>query len=430
MTCQLAATEVFTPGDYPTRTYVKRDEDRLERKLEDALNTAGQIVSLSGPSKSGKTVLVERVVGDDLITITGAGVRSPADVWNRVLDWMGLPAESTSSAATSGSGTLGTKTKGGASVFGLGKVEVEGSADLTSGHSKSEAERHTRRGLAQVAYEIAESSFVVLIDDFHYMDRQVQVEVAKELKEAARLGVKLCTASVPHRSDDVVRSNPELRGRVKALDIGYWSVHELKKIATLGFPLLNLSLDDEWISRLTSESSGSPQLMQMLCLYTCFALNAREARSEVLSHTVTDDEREMIFEEAATSADFGTLVTTLHRGPRTRGVERKEFDLTDGSKGDNYRCVLRAIASDPPRLHFPPDEMSRRVAAACSGADSPQNAAIRQACSQMAKLAADHPAERVLDWDDVDDLLDIVDPYFLFYLRASRKLSNLALSNP
>ncbi|MEO0623632.1 MAG: ATP-binding protein, partial [Pseudomonadota bacterium] len=79
-------------------------------------------------------------------------------------------------------------------------------------------------------------------------------------------GVKVCTASVPHRSDDVVRSNPELRGRIAAIDSTPWSEAELRQIAEKGFSRLNVIPDEKEISRLISESLGSPQLMQLLCL--------------------------------------------------------------------------------------------------------------------------------------------------------------------
>jgi predicted AAA+ superfamily ATPase len=65
MMTPVAATDVFTPSAFPKRTYVRREEDRLERRLRDALETPGEVISVSGPSKSGKTVLVERVVGED-----------------------------------------------------------------------------------------------------------------------------------------------------------------------------------------------------------------------------------------------------------------------------------------------------------------------------------------------------------------------------
>src|SRR5690554_1983621 len=92
----MKATEIFTPSDYPIYTYVNRNEDRMEDRLREALSTPGEIVSVSGPSKSGKTVLIEKIAGrDNLITVTGAGLNDAAQIWDRALDWMGTPTQTT-----------------------------------------------------------------------------------------------------------------------------------------------------------------------------------------------------------------------------------------------------------------------------------------------------------------------------------------------
>jgi hypothetical protein len=56
------ATEVFTPTDVPTLTYVERPGRNFEADLRNAFNIPKMIVSISGPSKSSKTVLVTKVV--------------------------------------------------------------------------------------------------------------------------------------------------------------------------------------------------------------------------------------------------------------------------------------------------------------------------------------------------------------------------------
>jgi hypothetical protein len=85
------ATEVFTPNKVPTITYVQREE-QAESKTRDAFAIPNVVVSLSGPSKSGKTVLINKVVEKDhLITISGASIRQPDDLWNKVLGWMDVP---------------------------------------------------------------------------------------------------------------------------------------------------------------------------------------------------------------------------------------------------------------------------------------------------------------------------------------------------
>jgi predicted AAA+ superfamily ATPase len=72
---RLKAVQVFTPNDIPTFTYIERDGPQLEKNLTEAIETPKQIISLSGPSKSGKTVLVKKVIKDEhLIAISGASI--------------------------------------------------------------------------------------------------------------------------------------------------------------------------------------------------------------------------------------------------------------------------------------------------------------------------------------------------------------------
>ncbi len=43
----LKATEVFTPGSYPSHTYVEREDKRYEDRLRDAIDTPGQLLQYS-----------------------------------------------------------------------------------------------------------------------------------------------------------------------------------------------------------------------------------------------------------------------------------------------------------------------------------------------------------------------------------------------
>jgi hypothetical protein len=165
--------------------------------------------------------------------------------------------------------------------------------------------------------------------------------------------------------------------------------------------------------------------MQALCLQACFELNIRETLSAKNTRFLNADQVRKVMEETSTRTDFSSLVRNMHGGPKTRGTERKEFNFADGTRGDVYRCILLAVAADPPVLSFPYNELSRRVQRVARG-ETPQSASIYQACSQIAKMALEmYPGQRVLEWDS-DDILDVIDPYFLFFLRWSGKLASLA----
>jgi hypothetical protein len=423
----MKVTDIFTPSDYPLFTYVVRDEERIEDRLREALMTPGEIVSVSGPSKSGKTVLIEKVAGrDNLITITGAGLAEASQVWDRALDWMGSPSQTTQSTTSTIGASASASAKGGVSIPLVGSVGAEGGAGLSGSRALGFSEMKGRTGLPQVVREISNSSYVLLIDDFHYLSVAVQTEVAKQVKEAARQGVKIVTASVPHRSDDVVRSNPELRGRVRTVDTKPWKVSELIRIAELGFPAAGVRFPEATMRQFAVEASQSPQLMQAICLQVCFTLRLYEAQDHVTERHLTAAEINTAYEETSTRTDFASLIRSMHAGPKIRGTERKEFELADGSRGDVYRALLLALRADPPTLSFQWNEISRRVQIVCRP-DTPQAASLSTACAQIAKIAREmYPNQRVVDWEgDPVNLLSIEDPYFLFYLRWSDKLASL-----
>jgi hypothetical protein len=277
----------------------------------------------------------------------------------------------------------------------------------------------------------------VFVDDFHYMPRELQVEVAKHLKAATEMGIKICTASVAHRSDDVVRANPELRGRVQAIDMEFWDEKELMEIAANGFPRLNMEVEADFVRRLAVEACGSLQLMQSLCLQTCFRLNVFETCPTARRFVVSDDEMKRILDTTAATTDFSSLVEAMHVGPKLRGQERKEFAFTDGTVGDVYRAVLLALASDPPVMSVTYSALLGRIGAVCADTTRvPVGSSVSEACTQLDKIAKKSVAVdtgvqgmQPIEWDTTADVenLHIAEPYFLFYLRASPKLRLLGM---
>ena len=418
-------SDIFTPNDTPTITYVGRNDLALEKRLADHCNLSKMVVSISGPSKSGKTVLIKKVMDEDLvIPVIGSGISKPEELWNRVLQWMGTPA--TSTVVSSSGSQIGGSAKGGGELglplVAKGKAEVAVSAQRSSGTSTSITFEND--GLIRVIKEIADSDFVIFIDDFHYIKDEIREEVGRQIKVANDSGVKIIVASVPHRTDDVVRSNSELRGRVASLDLGYWDTSHLIMIARQGFAALNIDLSPAIEKKLASEAMGSPQLMQTVCYCLCQVLGIFEPRADQERIDVSDNQINLALNQTTQFTDFSKMLTMLHAGPRTRGQERKEHNLVDGTMGDVYRAVLLAIRSDPIALSFSYDEILMRVKRVCKD-DSPAGSSITSCLEQMTNISENvQPGKPVLVWDG--DRLDVTDPYFAFFLRSSDKISKLS----
>ena len=132
-----------------------------------------------------------------------------------------------------------------------------------------------------------------------------------------------------------------------------------------------------------------------------------------------DDDLIDILKRTSMSTNMKSVVDVLDSGPKTRGTERKQYSFRDGTEGDVYRCILKAISSDPPELSFEYDSLVNRIENVCTR-DSPSGSSVIGSCEHMSKLVLDaFPDERVIDWDKSKDFLDIPDPYLLFYLRWS-----------
>lgn len=213
--------EIFTPNRFPKHTYVKQKGKDLEEDLERGLNTPGEITSLSGPSKSGKTVLVQNVVNNDkLIIVQGSGIHSPNDLWDEVLDYFNIP--NVIEKYQEEEKTIGSSLRAGLKSWVPGlSAEAEGEIQQQLSDISGESMRYDREGLRAVIDYIVDNGYVILVDDFHYIERDTQEKIAEEIKEAARRGISVCVALVPHRSDDLVRANSDLRGRVQTLNVGY-----------------------------------------------------------------------------------------------------------------------------------------------------------------------------------------------------------------
>lgn len=411
------ASEVFIPAGAPTVTYVDRSAGghRLEELVKTGLGTKGLLVSISGPSKSGKTVLVERVVGEYLIPTSGAGIRSPQDLWRRVMAWLGATSPSLETTSFSTSSEMKATAEGGAGLPGI--VQAKGGGSLAAGREQSKATTEIAHWdpVEQIRRELGSSGFVLFIDDFHYIDKIAQGEIARQLKYLASVDVRIVVASVPFRGDDVVRSNHELQGRLMRIDIPKWQPSEIAEIGHQGFPKLRHSVDPPIINTLQTESCESPQLMQSLCL----ALSRR--LEDAGRNQATADDVENALKFTSLTVDFRNLVKALDQGAKTRGTERKVYSLRDGTTGDVYRVVLKAMASNPPRSNFNYQQLLDRVELVCKE-QPPTGSSVVGTAAQLRRLAESvrgDTGSSEIDWDEDLQVLDLPNPFFLYYLRWS-----------
>jgi hypothetical protein len=226
--------EVFVPGRLPGATYVPRARPRLEEALRAAIDGRGRIVWLTGPPKSGKTVLVRKAV-PDAVELPVGDVRAGETFWSEVVDRFRRP----------------------------------GPAPADPRPPRVEARELLRDHLGEVLF----------VDDFHCVPADAQLEIVRGLKPLVFDGLRVVVASTAQRAPALRR---ELAGRAARLELPLWRRDELAEIAERGFAALNATAGPRDVDRLAFEALASPYRMQELCLRLCRRNGVLETAAETV----------------------------------------------------------------------------------------------------------------------------------------------------
>ena len=392
----LRAENVFKPGAYPEYTYVSRNYENTgisyELRLKQALRTAGCLTSVIGPSKMGKTILCEKVVGlENIVEISGADFNENADFWSIVAAKVGLPYH--------------------------GEVTTERfSRDERITEHEGMNEKYVLSKDKIIQYFI-EHEKVLVLDDFHYASAEMQMKMAQQLKDAIRRELKVIVISLPHRADDAIRQNADLSGRLSLINIETWKEENLKKIALMGFEKLNIKIADSIAEKLAVECLTSPQLMQYICLSICTLLED-ENKNEV-----TEEILERAYRFTTVNFNYADVVRTMEQGPNQRGQRRRLYELADGKSMDMYGLILETIAKNPPLTEIEFNTFFERITQLVKKENNDKRLEKQTVKDHLKKLqnVLDNKEEiyRAIEWKD--SKVYVLDPLFLFYLRWGRK---------
>ena len=207
-----------------------------------------------------------------------------------------------------------------------------------------------------------------------------------------------------------------MTGRVENVNIPPWENSELELIASIGFPLLNVHIDNEIIKSFVNESISSPHLMQEFCKELCEAYGIEETNP---SNRISIDDTanlENLFSRVASSSGK-IMFEKLSKGPRPRS-DRIRRPTKDGSTPDIYGLVLKAIANLKPALHKIDYLELRKEISNISLERTPEAHEISRVLEYMSKIAtSDESSTPVIDWEKDERILHITDPFFAYYLR-------------
>lgn len=390
----LKAENIFKPGAFPKYTYVSRNYENTgisyELRLKQALRTAGCLTSIIGPSKMGKTILCEQVIGlDNIVEVSGADFNENTDFWAIIAAKVGLPY--------------------------MGEITTErASTEGKSEERDSKSEKYILSKDKIIRYYI-ENNKILVIDDFHYASTEMQMKMAQQLKDAIRRELKVVVVSLPHRADDAIRQNADLSGRLSLINIETWKEEDLKKIAIKGFDKLEIKIADNIAEKLAVECLTSPQLMQYICLSICTLLEDEKKQE------VNDEILEKAYRFTTINFNYADVVSVLIKGPNPRGQQRKLYRTVDGKELDLYGIIVESLAKNPPMTELDFESFYNRIFNVIEENDrlKLEKQTVRNHLNHLQELLeGKEEIYRAIEWKD--GKVYVLDPLFLFYLRWGR----------
>jgi hypothetical protein len=404
--------EVFVPGGMPSYTYQAREELQLENSLLNALHRVRKFVAVAGPTKSGKTVLVRRVVPPgDGIWIEGAHIPSIDAFWTAVLAGLGIASPSSQAKAKAVDTTTESELTAGFRPAGIGAEGKVKEITKTASSVTQTTTLQSSNAQSAVAGLLAAKKTLV-IDDFHYVDAEVQTALVRGLKQAVFDGLSVVLILIPHRMHQAASAEMDVDGRTQTVAIPEWQSKELFAIAESGARELAVRMHATTIETMVQESFQSPHLMQDFCSLVCSDNNVWRTNTGALKTLVFVQGKEEFFERFATTISPETF-RALQRGlERTNRMERA---LKSGGTCDTYEAVLLALqrlnVMSPVRW----GELRRSLQDIL--VDEPQQHEVTRVLEKMDEIAKARDGEPVLDYVKEQRELHLVDPFFRFYVR-------------
>lgn len=415
---KLLLKDVFTPGGQPSVTYVGREHLDLEGALNKALNQGYALNVVTGPTKSGKTVLCTRVLASvgNYVSLEGGQIRSEADFWSHLAYKQNIAQSVTKESGHSES----TEKHGGLSGGLAGIAHLDSGISATNSNTKSSSASYENVHILSAIDRLIDNRTSLLIDDFHYIPSDVQKNIIQAFKGPIYRGLSVILLAVPHRAFDPITVEDEMQGRFRHIAIPEWSEEDLMHIPKLGFNALNVKCPKAMAERICRESFANPLLVQEICSELCATAGIFERcdkntplGQELLEPTMTN---------VADSKGFPKY-RKLREGPQSR-KDRQPRQLKEGGATDIYEAILMALArlGPQPRTHY--DELRAALRDLIEEGRVPQKNEVTAALSQMSRIAREKiEGEPPLEFVKDEDALVITDPFLLFFMKWQKKKS-------
>lgn len=408
--------EVFRDGSIEVPiTYVERPE--VEDAVKSALTYSNAIILFHGPSKSGKTVLCNKLVSDlPKVHVHVWRSMSEEEFWDQLKSALGQPdqIERLKAIDRSRGYEVSGDVKAGLNIGVQVGAKSSIGAMINETTSSGQVER-TSAGSSKTAVinYLNSDPHTVIIDDFHWMDHSLYEDVFQPLKQVVANGSRIILVSVPDIDTRMKGNMSDLTGRLLKVPMPVWSAKELLEIPRSGFVALNVEPTPTTLKALLSLSFGNPLLMQGLCGELC--------RSQKIFATCAETKKIDLHKN-----DVGPLAASYaqHRTTIFDAIidtnSPKSWKTKDGRKLSLSEVLVLAINHRRPNEKYPLSNIAKRIRERILRGDPPSNfeALVGKKIREIVeKFGGDHDSkDRSPLYFDGSTLI-VLDPYFTIWAR-------------
>ncbi|MFM0514738.1 hypothetical protein [Paraburkholderia sp. RL17-373-BIF-A] len=422
--------EVFGISRTLPLNYVARPD--VDGRLLGELAAAHHVV-IYGSSKQGKTSLRKRCMDPGGYILVQCSNRSDiADLHSNILKRAGFEITLSQKRSSSGRHKVIASLKAAvkASFFGQG-VQLEGAAG-----GERETTTGSERTTAALELDIDDVNDVIaalqsigfnkkiVLEDFHYLEYQVQRDFSVELKAFHEASdITFVIVGVWLEDNRLIVYNGDLTGRVVSINADRWNAGELREVIATGAALLGVSFAPVFTAALIVLARESIYVVQEACRRACLEAGVRQTREDnplIGADLDVDALVKQIVDEQ--SARYDGFLSTFADGFQETELEMHKWLLypilttnTDRlNRGLKYRDIKAILREKHPRE----GELN-------SGniTQSLQSSASLQVKKNIMPI--------VIDYDQSSKTLYVVDKGFLIWLHhqdAAELLEDIGLA--
>lgn len=259
---EVTPQSIFSPA-IPSVTLVPRKQSREGQELLKAISGVGRCVRVCGPTKSGKSVLIDEALRErNPIYVPGGLVNTIQAFFDHIAIGLDPAAVSTPSEA-----------------FIFAKA--------------SQAKRP------------------IVIDDYHRIPLPARKAILKRMQAFLDKDISVILVSWTDIDNDLISADPGLEFRAAPpISLSFWKNTDLAKIGQSGFAALNVKPSAFTLSVVTQHSYSNPFLMQQHCLEVALACGIKRRAEKEISISISEGQAKQIFSSLCTStrANFLPLI--------------------------------------------------------------------------------------------------------------------------